>query len=244
MPLWKKSTSVESRPKFLRSSPNTAEYKQENAFATQSGWSYRAGTSANGNDNANATPEILVAMGGLAATLGAANILSIDFTAGEYARTETFDIVLTFDEAITVTSAAWSADQVISNKLYFTIANYGPTDMVDDGSMQMQYFSGSGTNTLTFRGTIPGTAVAGGYLGHTTYTLATNGSSAIVDSNGTTVTEGDMAGGSAIGGPAGNAELFANAVTKTGDTVMTEETKAGSSSGSAQILLGVTTAVS
>tara|TARA_B100000315_G_scaffold183140_1_gene172053 strand:- start:547 stop:1281 length:735 start_codon:yes stop_codon:yes gene_type:complete len=244
MPLWKKSTSVESRPKFLRAT-DTAEYKQEHAFATQSGWSYKAGTSASGNDNTSATPEILVAMGGLAATLGAANILSVDFTAGEYARTETFDIALTFDEAITVTSVAWSADQVYSNKVYFTIANYGPTDMVDDGSMQMQYYSGSGTNRLVFRGTIPGTAVAGGYLGHTTYTLGTNGSSAMVDSNGTAVTEGDMAGGSAIGGPAGSAELFGNAVLKTGSTtVYTEETKAGSSSGSAQILYGVTTAES
>ena len=243
MPLWKKSTSVESRPKFLRAT-DTAEYKQEHAFATQSGWSYKAGTSASGNDNTSATPEILVAMGGLAAALGAANILSVDFTAGEYARTETFDIALTFDEAITVTSVAWSADQVISNKVYFTISNYGPTDMVDDGAMQMQYYSGSGTNRLVFRGRIPGTAVAGGYLGHGTYTLGTNGSSAMVDSNSTAVTEGDLAGGSAIGGPAGSAELFGNAVFKTGSTIYTEETKAGSSSGSAQILIGVTTAVS
>jgi hypothetical protein len=244
MPLWKKSTSVESRPKFLRAT-DTAEYKQEHAFATQSGWSYKAGTSASGNDNTSATPEILVAMGGLAATLGAANILSVDFTAGEYARTETFDIALTFDEAITVTSVAWSADQVYSNKVYFILQNYGPTDMVNDGSMYMQYYSGSGTNRLVFRGTIPGTAVAGGYLGDTEYAISTNGSSAMVDSNGTAVTEGDMAGGSAIGGPAGSAELFGNAVLKTGSTtVYTEETKAGSTSGSAQILYGVTTAES
>jgi len=244
MPLWKKSTSVESRPKFLRAT-DTAEYKQEHAFATQSGWSYKAGTSASGNDNTSATPEILVAMGGLAATLGAANILSVDFTAGEYARTETFDIALTFDEAITVTSVAWSADQVYSNKVYFILQNYGPTDMVNDGSMYMQYYSGSGTNRLVFRGTIPGTAVAGGYLGDTEYAISTNGSSAMVDSNGTAVTEGDMAGGSAIGGPAGSAELFGNAVLKTGSTtVYTEETKAGTTSGSAQILYGVTTAES
>ena len=244
MPLWKKSTSVESRPKFLRAT-DTAEYKQEHAFATQSGWSYKAGTSASGNDNTSATPEILVAMGGLAAALGAANILSVDFTAGEYARTETFDIALTFDEAITVTSVAWSADQVYSNKVYFLLQNYGPTDMVNDGSMYMQYYSGSGTNRLVFRGTIPGTAVAGGYLGDTNYAIATNGSSAMVDSNGTAVTEGDMAGGSAIGGPAGSAELFGNAVLKTGSTtVYTEETKAGTTSGSAQILYGVTTAES
>ena len=243
MPLWGKSTSAESRPKFLRDR-DAARYKREDAFATQSGWSYKAGTKASGNDNTSATPEILVAMGGLAATLGAANILSADFTAGEYARTETFDIALTFDEAITVVSATWSADQVTTNKLHFLILNYGPTDMANDGAMTMQYYSGSGTNRLVFRGRIPDTAVAGGYLGDPDYALSTAGTSTMVDSNSTAVTEGDLAGGSAIGGPAGSAELFGNAVFKTGSTIYTEETKAGSSSGSAQILIGVTTAVS
>ena len=244
MPLWKKSTSVESRPKFLRAT-DTAEYKQEHAFATQSGWSYKAGTSASGNDNTSATPEILVAMGGLAAALGAANVLSADFTAGEYARTETFDIALTYDEAVTVTSAAWSADQVVTNKLYFLVMNYGPTDMANDGSMTMQYYSGSGTNRIVFRGRIPDTAVAGGYLGDADYTLVKHGTAAAVDSNTTAVPVGDYAGGSAIGGPAADAEIFGNAVLKTGSTtVYTEETKAGSSSGSAQILYGVTTATS
>ena len=66
----------------------------------------------------------------------------------------------------------------------------------------------------------------------------------MVDGNGTAVTEGDLAGGSAIGGPAGNAEIFGNAITKTGSSVMTEETKTGTSSGTAQVLVGVTTAVS
>ena len=244
MPLWKKSTSVESRPKFLRAR-DAATYKQEDAFATQSGWSYKAGTSASGNDNTSATPEILVAMGGLAAALGAANVLSADFTAGEYARTETFDIALTYDEAVTVTSAAWSGDQVTTNKLYFLIMNYGPSDMANDGSMTMQYYSGSGTNRLVFRGRIPDTAVAGGYLGDADYTLVKHGTAAAVDSNSTAVPVGDLAGGSAIGGPGADAEIFGNAVLKTGSTtVYTEETKAGSGSGSAQILYGVTTATS
>ena len=116
--------------------------------------------------------------------------------------------------------------------------------MVDDGAMKMQYHSGSGTNKLTFRGTIPSTAVASGLLGHGTYTIGTNGSSAMVDGNGTAVPEGDMAGATPLGGPGANAELFGNAVTKTGSSVFTEVTTAGSSSGSAQTLVGVTTAVS
>ena len=244
MPLWKKSTSVESRPQFLRAR-DAATYKQENAFATQSGWSYKAGTAASGNNNTDATPEILVAMGGLAATLGAANVLSVDFTAGEYARTESFDIALSYDVAVTVTSATWSADQVTTNKLYFLIMNYGPTDMANDGSMTMQYYSGSGTNRIVFRGRIPDTAVAGGYLGDADYTLVKHGTAAAVDSNSTATPVGDLAGGSAVGGPGADAEIFGNAVLKTGSTtVYTEETKAGSSSGSAQILYGVTTAVS
>ena len=243
MPLWGKSTSAASRPKFMPDDSNS-DWARELAFASKAGWALKPGTKGTGNDNTSAKAEVLATVRGLSATLGAANILSADFTAGEYARAETFDIVLTYDEAITVTSAAWSADQVISNKVYFDLDNYGPTDMASDGGLKMQYLSGSGTNTLTFRGTIPSTAVAGGLLGHTTFTIATNGSSAMVDGNGTAVPEGDMAGGSAIGGVAGNAEIFANAVTKTGSTVMTEVTTAGSSSGSAQTLVGVTTAVS
>ena len=243
MPLWGKSTSAASRPKFMPDDSNS-DWARELAFANKAGWALKPGTKGTGNDNTSAEAEVLATVRGLSATLAAANVLSADFVAGEYARTETFDIVLTYDEAITVTSAAWSADQVISNKVYFDLDNYGPTDMASDGGLKMQYFSGSGTNTLTFRGTIPGTAVAGGLLGHTTFTIATNGSSAMVDGNGTAVPEGDMAGGSAIGGVAGNAEIFGNAVTKTGSTVMTEVTTAGSSSGSAQTLLGVTTAVS
>ena len=245
MPLWLKSTSTESRPKWLGGDgAQGASGAKEDAHATTAGWALRAGTSASGNDNASAQVEVIACVSGLSAALGAANILSVDFTAGEYARGETFDIVLTYDEAITVTSVAWSADQVISNKVYFDISNYGPTDMVDDGAMKMQYHSGSGTNKLTFRGTIPATAVASGLLGGTEYALGTNGSSAMVDGNGTAVPEGDMAGATPLGGPGANAELFGNAVTKTGSSVFTEVTTAGSSSGSAQTLVGVTTAVS
>ena len=36
----------------------------------------------------------------------------------------------------------------------------------------------------------------------------------------TAVTEGDLSGGSAIGGPAGSAVIFGNAVFKTGSTVL------------------------
>ena len=245
MPLWLKSTTADSHPKWLGGDgAQGASGAKEDAHATPAGWALRAGTAASGNDNTSAQVEVLACVSGLATTLGVANILSADWTAGEYARTETFDIVLTFDEAITVVSAAWSADQVITNKLYFYIMNYGPTDMANDGTMTMQYFSGSGTNKITFRGVIPGTAVAGGYLGDADYALVINGTATIKDAAAVVVTLGDLAGGSAIGGAGRNTEIFSNTVLKTGSTIYTEETKAGSSSGSAQILIGVTTAVS
>ena len=245
MALWGKSTAVESRPKWLGlDGSQGASGAKEDAFANTAGWALRAGTIAGGNDNTSAQVELLAAVSGLATTLGVANVLSVDYTAGEYARTEPFDMVMTFDEAITVVSAAWSADQVITNKLHFIVGNYGPTDMADDGSMYMQYFSGSGTNKITFRGTIPGTAVASGRIGDADYAFVANGTATIKDASAVAVTLPVLAGGSATGGPARDAEVMSNTALKTGGTVYTEETVAGSSSGSAQCLIGVTTAVS
>ena len=246
MALWGKSTTTESRPKWLGGDgAQGASGAKEDAFANTAGWALRAGTAASGNDNTSAQVELLAAVSGLSTTLGVANVLSVDFTAGEYARTETFDMVMTFDEAITVVSAAWSADQVITNKLHFIVGNYGPTDMADDGSMYMQYYAGSGTNKITFRGTIPGTAVANGLIGDADYAFVANGTATIKDAAAVAVTLPVLAGGSATGGPGRDAEVMGNAIYKTGSTsVFTEETTAGSSSGSAQTLVGVTTAVS
>ena len=245
MALWGKSTTVESRPKWLGGDgAQGASGAKEDAFANTAGWALRAGTAASGNDNTSAQVELLAAVSGLSTTLGVANVLSVDYTAGEYARTETFDMVITFDEAITVVSAAWSANQTITNKLYFIVGNYGPTDMADDGSMKMQYYAGSGTNKITFRGTIPGTAVANGRIGDADYAFVANGTATIKDAAAVAVTLPVLAGGSATGGPGRDAEVMGNAITKTGSSIMTEETVAGSSSGSAQCLIGVTTAVS
>ena len=61
---------------------------------------------ASGNDNTVADPEIIVCIRNLSNVFGNANILSIDFTTGEYADASDFTVTLTFDEEITVTSAA------------------------------------------------------------------------------------------------------------------------------------------
>ena len=215
MGLWGKSTSADSRPKFLKGDgAEGAGGKQEDALATTRGWELKAGTAASGNDNANAQSEILVSIGGLSATLGAANIMSVDFTAGTYAHdgSDDFDLVYTFDEAVTVTSAAATANNTISNKVHVNVQCLGPTDMANDGVMRLQYHSGSGTNRLVFRGRIPASAVAGGYIAdlNGTYAMATDGSSSVVDGNGTTVTaaDGDHDGSTPKAGPNGSTAIF------------------------------------
>ena len=246
MGLWKKSTSADSRPVFLKGDgAEGAGGKLEDCIATTRGWELKAGTAASGNDNADADSEILVAMGGLSAALGAANLMSVDFEAGTYAHdgSADFDLVYTFDENVTVTSAAATADNTISNKVHVNLQVVGPTDMASDSVMKAQYHSGSGTNKLTFRARIPAAAVAGGYITDVNgiFSMATDGTSAVVDGNGTTVAacDADHDGGSAAAGADGASAIFGTDVVKTGSSVNTLTTTAGSSSGSVAVLTGV-----
>ena len=243
MPLWLKSTSAESRPKWLRG--DDSDYKTEDCFATTRGWEMKAGQPSSGSDNTDAQPELLVCIGGLSTTLGAANLLSVDFTAGTYAHdgTADFDVVYTFDEAITVTSAARTADNVISNKIKVDFHIVKVTDMSKREDMKMQYMSGSGTNRLVFRGRIPAAGAAGDYIAgaDATYAMATDGTAAAVDGNGTTVAvvDADHGGGTAAAGADGSSAVFGTAITKTGSTVNTLTTTAGSGTGSREVLTGV-----
>ena len=55
MALWGKSTSAESRPKWLGGDGSQgASGAKEDAFANTAGWALRAGTAAGGNDNTSA----------------------------------------------------------------------------------------------------------------------------------------------------------------------------------------------
>lgn len=247
MALWGKSTSADSRPKFVVDNTDAADGPgaREHVKATTRGWEMSPGTGASGNDNADAQPEILVAIGNLSSTLGAANLLSVDFAAGTYAHdgSADFDVVYTFDEAVTVTSAAATADNVTSNKIVVDFHIVKVTDMTKREDMKMQYYSGSGTNTLTFRGRIPAAGAAGDYIAgaDATYAMRTDGSSSAVDGNGTTVAvcDADHAGGSAAAGADGSSEVWDTAINKTGSTTACLTTTAGSSSGSREVLTGV-----
>jgi hypothetical protein len=153
MAIWGKTSGAESRPKSLPMDSNSG-YSREFVTSTSKGWVMQPGTAsaATGNDNVNADPEILVAIRNLSVNFLSGNLLSIDWTDGEVADSGTFDLVMTFDEEITVTSATRTANQTITNKVFVLLTELGGTDMASDGTMACQYVSGSGTNTLTFRG--------------------------------------------------------------------------------------------
>ena len=163
MSLWGKSSSAESRPKFLPIDSNAqgSGGSRQDVIAVAGGWALSPGHANSGNDNADAQPEVLVCIGNLAEIFGSATPTSIGFTEAEYADTATFDITITFDEAIDVTSATWTANQTVTNKAYILLSRLGITDMVEDSTVACQYYSGDGTNQITFRGTIQTNAAAG-----------------------------------------------------------------------------------
>jgi len=163
MSLWGSSTTAESRPKFLPVDSNAqgSGGSRQDVIAVAGGWALSPGHGNSGNDNADAQPEILVCIRNLAEVFGSATPVSIGFTEAEVADTGTFDIIVTFDEAIDVTSAAWSANQTVTNKAYILLSRLGVTDMVEDSTVACQYYAGDGTNQITFRGTVQTNAAAG-----------------------------------------------------------------------------------
>ena len=57
-------SSADQKPKYLLDNEVT-KYRREDAYASTQGWVMRAGSPATGNGNLSASPEILVAIGGL-----------------------------------------------------------------------------------------------------------------------------------------------------------------------------------
>ena len=163
MSLWGSSTTAESRPKFLPVDSNAqgSGGSRQDVIAVAGGWALSPGHGNSGNDNADAQPEILVCIRNLAEVFGSATPVSIGFTEAEVADTGTFDIIVTFDEAIDVTSAAWSANQTVTNKAYILLSRLGVTDMVEDSTVACMYYAGDGTNQITFRGTVQTNPAAG-----------------------------------------------------------------------------------
>ena len=95
---WGATDSDESKPKWL-----TADQK-EDVFANSSGWVVKAGSTMTGNGNTSATPEVLVALGSLATSLGQATIDAVDWesTAFDVSDGGTLKINVHYNEEITV----------------------------------------------------------------------------------------------------------------------------------------------
>ena len=163
MSLWGTTTADGDKPKFLPVDSNAAGSTgaREHLIASKSGWALAPGLAASGNDNTAAQPEILVCIKNLAEAMGNASIIGIDWTDAEVGDAGLFDITITFDEAVDVTSAAWSNNQTVTNKAYILLDRLGVTDMVSDSTIAAQYFSGSGTNQIVFRGRVTTNAAAG-----------------------------------------------------------------------------------
>ena len=132
MSLWGASDSDESKPKNL----TTAEKKQ--VFANASGWVLEAGSPLSGNGNTNATPEVLVAIGGLATSLGLADIREIEFKSTAFDKSDggNIDMLVRFNEPVDVTGTP-----------QFLVTNQTSSSR----NITCNYLSGSGTNELTFR---------------------------------------------------------------------------------------------
>jgi hypothetical protein len=186
MALWGKTSNAESRPKSLPMDSNSG-YSREFVTANKKGWVFQPGvaSAATGNDNPAAAAEILVCIRNLSVSTQSANLLSIDYTAGAYADAADFDLVLTFDEEITVTSAAATANQVITNKAFILLDELGATDMVSNATVACQYKSGTGTNTITFRGRRNSTDA--GFFGFADGFIHLNGTATMQDVDGETI---------------------------------------------------------
>ena len=116
MPLWGTAhAAATNKPKWLPTDEDS-DYTKADSYATNEGCVMRAGTKAQGNDNADADPEILVAIGGLAGTsattgLRTATVTSMRFVKGTTATTDLtavnstgrVRVEITWDEGVTVT---------------------------------------------------------------------------------------------------------------------------------------------
>ena len=116
MPLWGTThDSATNKPKWLPTDEDS-DYTRQDSYATNDGWVMQAGTKGQGNDNADADPEVLVAIGGLAGTsattgLRTATVTHMRFVKGTTATTDLtaanstarVRVEITWDEAVTVT---------------------------------------------------------------------------------------------------------------------------------------------
>ena len=142
MSLWGATDADESKPKNL----TTAEKKE--VFANASGWVREAGSVLSGNGNTSASPEVLVALRGLAVKLGNADITEIEFITTSFDKSDggNIDVRVRFNEPVDVNTSGGTPRVSITNGNEGSGSGRGPH--------LANYLSGTGTNELVFRCTI------------------------------------------------------------------------------------------
>ena len=196
MGLWGATDADESKPKNL----TTAEKKE--VFANTKGWVREAGSSASGNDNTSADEEVLVAIGGLSSSLGAADITEIEWitTTADKSAGFVLSARLRFNEPVNVVTTGGTPTLAVTNGNQGSGSGRGPHALA--------YASGTGTNELVFSLTIGANNAAtnaNDVLVFGANPLALN-SGTIKDVQGTNVTITSVAG---IGTAAGTVTVVA-----------------------------------
>ena len=138
MGLWGATDADESKPKNL----TTAEKKE--VFANTKGWVREAGSSASGNDNTGADEEVLVAIGGLSSSLGAADITEIELISTSFDKSDggTLSARVRFNEPVNVVTTGGTPTLSLTNGNQGSGSGRGPHNLA--------YASGTGTNELVF----------------------------------------------------------------------------------------------
>ena len=187
MPLWGKTTSDESKPKYLDNVNKNG--LAEDCFATEEGWVLRHYKGSDKN-TARYWDEILVSIGGLAGAgsttegLGAATITGVFFEQESLAQGATGTVVVVFNELVTVANSP-------------TVVVTGSST----GAVTATYARGTGLNRLEFDFTVPSATET---LSIAAQTIGTAGSATIKDSGQTvdadlTIATGDVRGAGGSG---------------------------------------------
>ena len=136
MPLWGNSDAVEDKPKHF------TDAEKLNVFATEEGWVKK--TTGTGGRAGRTFEEVIVAIGGLSASLNLADITAIDWNIDSFDKSDggTLSVTVTFNEEVEVATDGGTPHLAVTNGNQGSGSGRGPHNLL--------YASGSGTNRLTF----------------------------------------------------------------------------------------------
>jgi len=136
MPLWGNSDAVEAKPKHF------TDAEKLNVYATEQGWVKK--TTGTGGRAGRTQEEVIVAIGGLSASLNLADITAIDWNISAFDKSDggTLSATVTFNEEVEVATDGGTPHLAVTNGNQGTGSGRGPHNLL--------YVSGSSTNRLTF----------------------------------------------------------------------------------------------